>query len=163
MVTQYTNVAPRLGFEYDLGRGLVLRGGFGMSYYPGNYTSEASLKNQPFAFNYQSTSEMTLAQGLPAPTASSVTNLTGSIPDNIDPKFHISYIEQYNLVAQKQIGRNVLTISYVGSVGRHVPETLPDINASLPSNCRMYQASAWYVPKAYQTTTHCRRLFNGAM
>lgn len=145
VVTQYTNVAPRLGFEYDLGRGLVLRGGFGMSYYPGNYTSEASLKNQPFAFNYQSTSEMTLAQGMPAPTASSVTNLTGSIPDNIDPKFHISYIEQYNLVAQKQIGRNVLTISYVGSVGRHVPETLPDINASLPSgsatpNPRLYAA-----------------------
>jgi hypothetical protein len=133
VVTQYTNVAPRLGFEYDIGRGLVLRGGFGMSYYPGNYAAPASMKNQPFAFNFQSTSEMTLAEGMPEPTATSATNLTGSIPDNIDPKFHISYVEQYNLMLQKQIGRNVATIGYVGSQGRHTPEGLPDINASLPS------------------------------
>jgi len=57
---------------------------------------------------------MTLAQGMPAPTASSVTNLTGSIPDNIDPKFHISYIDKYNLVAQRADRRNVLTLVMSG-------------------------------------------------
>jgi hypothetical protein len=145
VATHYTNVAPRFGFEYDMGRGLVLRGGFGMSFYPGNYTSLASLKNQPFAFNFQNTAEMTLAQGMPVPTASSATDLSGSIPDNVEPDFHISYVEQYNLVAQKQLGRNVLTVSYVGSQGRHTPELLPDINVSLPSgtatsNPRLYAA-----------------------
>lgn len=167
VMTQYTNVAPRIGFEYGMGHGVVMRGGFGMSYYPGNYTALASLKNQPFAFNFQNTAEMTLAQGMPEPTASgaSVTNLTGSIPDNVDPKFHNTYIEQYNLVLQKEMGRNVMTVSYVGSVGRHVPEPLPDINYSLPSgsatsNPRRYATQQPNVSRIGMVCTEGKSIYN---
>src|SRR5260370_670179 len=49
----WTNVAPRVGFAYTVTPGTVLRGGFGISYFPMNYTSNSSLKNQPFVSTYQ--------------------------------------------------------------------------------------------------------------
>jgi hypothetical protein len=44
----YSNVAPRVGFSYSVTPKTVLRGGYGLSYFPGNYTSNADLKNAPF-------------------------------------------------------------------------------------------------------------------
>ncbi len=130
--TQHTNVAPRIGFSDELGHGTVLRGGFGLSFFPSNYTANASLKNQPFVSTYNGLFT-TLAAGLPEPVAASATNPSGSIPDNISPDFRISYLEQFNLMVQKQLGSNVLTVGYVVMLGRHLGEVLPDINASLPS------------------------------
>jgi hypothetical protein len=46
------SIAPRIGFAYTLRAGTVLRGGYGLSYFPGNYTSNAALKNLPFTSNY---------------------------------------------------------------------------------------------------------------
>jgi hypothetical protein len=55
----------------------------------------------------------------------------------------ISYLEQYNLLVQKELGKNVLTVGYVGMLGRHLAEELPDINYAPPSgtatpNARLY-------------------------
>jgi hypothetical protein len=36
----------------DLGRGTVVRGGFGMSYFPGNFTLQSFLKNPPYASSF---------------------------------------------------------------------------------------------------------------
>ncbi|MGI4829422.1 MAG: TonB-dependent receptor domain-containing protein [Janthinobacterium lividum] len=44
----YTNVAPRVGFAYSVTPTIVVRGGYGLSYFPGNYTSNFNLKNAPF-------------------------------------------------------------------------------------------------------------------
>ena len=46
--TTYSNFEPRVGFAASLGHQTVLRGGFGIADFPGNYTSNASLKNAPF-------------------------------------------------------------------------------------------------------------------
>ena len=46
--TDYSNAAPRIGFAYSATPTLVIRGGYGLSYFPGNYTSNADLKNAPF-------------------------------------------------------------------------------------------------------------------
>jgi hypothetical protein len=46
--TDYSNVAPRVGFSVLLTPTTVLRGGYGLSFFPGNYTSNADLKNVPF-------------------------------------------------------------------------------------------------------------------
>jgi hypothetical protein len=48
----YSNVAPRLGFAYSVQPGTVIRGGYGLSYFPGNYTSNGDLKNAPFTSVY---------------------------------------------------------------------------------------------------------------
>ena len=46
--TTYSNFEPRIGFAATLGHEMVLRGGFGIADFPGNYTSNASFKNAPF-------------------------------------------------------------------------------------------------------------------
>jgi hypothetical protein len=59
--TDYSNIAPRVGFAATVRPGTVLRGGFGMSFFPGNYTSNSDLKNVPFTSTYQPSCESTLA------------------------------------------------------------------------------------------------------
>jgi hypothetical protein len=136
IVTHHDNVAPRVGFEQGFGKGMVLRGGFGISFFPSNYTSAASLVNQPFVSNYTRIF-VPLASGFPIPSKPVLdTNnvpMDGSgISFNLDPNFHISYLEQFNLLLQKQIGENVLTAGYVGMIGRHLEATVPSINAVPP-------------------------------
>ncbi|ADV82091.1 TonB-dependent receptor [Terriglobus saanensis] len=101
--TDYSNVAPRVGFSLSLAPTTVLRGGYGLSFFPGNYTSNADLKNAPFTSNFSPACQSqiavnietaknqlagqngscaaipgapsTLAQGLPVPAAPDITNL----------------------------------------------------------------------------------------
>lgn len=136
IVTHYHNVAPRVGFAQSFGKGLVLRGGFGISFFPSNYTSVASLVNQPFVSNYTGI-YVPLSSGLPIPSkpvldTNNVPKDGSGIAFNVDPNFHISYLEQFNLLLQKQIGENVLTAGYVGMMGRHLEATVPSINAIPP-------------------------------
>ncbi|AXC12046.1 Oar protein [Acidisarcina polymorpha] len=59
--TDYSNVAPRLGFSYSLMPGTILRGGYGLSFFPGNYTSNADLKNAPFTSIFSPSCQSDLA------------------------------------------------------------------------------------------------------
>lgn len=45
---QYNNIAPRVGFAYSATPTIVIRGGYGLSYFPDNYTTRGGLKNAPF-------------------------------------------------------------------------------------------------------------------
>jgi hypothetical protein len=103
--TDYSNAAPRVGFSYSVTPSIVVRGGYGLSFFPGNYTSNADLKNAPFTSvfspNCQSSRAVqieaklgvnptsqnpdcatvsgaptTFDQGLPQPAAPNVTNLS---------------------------------------------------------------------------------------
>jgi len=162
--TTYSNFEPRVGFAASLGHETVLRGGFGIADYPGNYTSNASFKNAPFVGIYapnvngqgcqstlatqietNSTGSSTLPscqtglgqtvalnQGIPIPTPQTLTSPSLGLPDNVALNFRTSYVEQFNLLLEKQFGQNVVTIGYVGSVGRHLPVVLNDINVPDP-------------------------------
>jgi hypothetical protein len=59
--TNYDNVAPRIGFAYSARPSTVIRAGYGLSYFPGNYTSNADLKNPPFTNIYTPACQSTLA------------------------------------------------------------------------------------------------------
>ncbi|NUQ26956.1 MAG: TonB-dependent receptor, partial [Acidobacteriaceae bacterium] len=132
--------APRFGFAYTIGKGTVLRGGFGLSFFVNNYNSTASLQNIPFVATFGPCSSTTcaspytrLANGLPLPVAQSITNPTGSIGNAVDPNFRSTYIEQSNLTLQHDFSGNVVTASYVGMFGRHVRRNFPDIDAPPPN------------------------------
>jgi len=103
--TDYSNVAPRVGFAFSPTEKLVIRGGYGLSYFPSNYTSNTDLKNAPFTSVYSPNCQSSLAvliekkskfgpvagsapdcatisgaitafdQGLPLPTTPNVSNL----------------------------------------------------------------------------------------
>ncbi len=142
--TTFSNVAPRIGFALTAKPGLVLRGGFGISYFPENYTSNASLKNQPFVSSYQCNNGACPAPtatsggpgngadqfqlGLPLPAPASATSPTGQIADVVDPNFRSSYLEQFNLTMEKDLGGNVVQLTYVGMLGRHLAQIYNDQN-----------------------------------
>ncbi len=102
--TDYSNFAPRIGFSMTVLPGMVLRGGYGLSFFPGNYTSNADLKNAPFTSVFSPNCQSSLAiqiernegvnpasqnpdcatvagaptafdQGLPTPSAPNISNL----------------------------------------------------------------------------------------
>jgi hypothetical protein len=47
--THYKDFAPRFGFSAQLGKGMVLRGGYGIAYFPGDYAVGIQMTNVPFA------------------------------------------------------------------------------------------------------------------
>jgi hypothetical protein len=136
----YSNFGPRFGFAYTPRPNLVLRGGYGMSYFQGNYTSNGSEKSQPFVSDYQCNNgscpvnpatgiaPTRFAQGLPAPTASSATDPSGSVNGVLNAGFRTSYLEQFNLGVERSFGVNVLEITYVGELGRHLAQITNDQN-----------------------------------
>ena len=158
--TDYTNFAPRLGFSYAPMPLTVVRGGYGLSYFPGNYTSNADLKNAPFvsvfspncissaAANIQTThgqnptntnpdcatiggAPTTFDVGLPLPAAQTLNSSSLSFVAE-SPTFRSALIQQFNLQVEQQFGANVFTIGYVGNIAQHLPETINDINVPKP-------------------------------
>jgi len=155
--TDYGNFAPRVGFAATLGKGLVMRGGFGLSYFPGDYASPAVLKNPPFtsaltcgtsttgniAGNNCPAGTGVFSQGAPRPldpnafpTANGTLDLTRIPPSTmlaVELEMQASYNLQFNLTLEKQFGSNVVSVGYVGTKGYDLPMVIPDINRALPS------------------------------
>lgn len=144
--SDYTNLAPRFGFAYTPLPKTVVRGGFGLTFAPENTTSGSALVNQPFTATWgaytpaQAVTQATtiglanpgqyakFAGGLPTPGPNSYTNPTGSITAALDPHFKSSYIEQFNLTAEREFAGFVGTLSYVGELGRRNAYYLSDYN-----------------------------------
>lgn len=125
----YGDWAPRLGFAATLRQGLVLRGGFGMTYYNGLVSQGPYLQNVPFTFSTtancganQATPCPTLAQGAPVPPTSvdlslaNNANITGNVT-GLSSQLKLPYIEQWSLNLQKEFHGNVIGVGYVGNAG----------------------------------------------
>lgn len=138
--TDYSNLAPRFGFAYTPLPRTVLRGGFGLTFTPENTTSGSALVNQPFTATFGaytpaqaviaagSNQYLKFAGGLPTPGPNSFTNPSGAITAALDPNFRSTYIEQFNLTAEREFAGFVGSLSYVGELGRHNGYYLSDYN-----------------------------------
>ena len=175
--TDFTNVAPRIGFAYSPKPSLVLRGGFGLAFFPSNYQSPTNLKNTPNISIYGNCSTVQAAagtsgcnpaytrflQGMPTPNQNPSTvgsGIVGSIPATIDKNFGSGYLEQFNLTVQKDFKGNVLTVSYVGAVGRKL-STGFDINRA-PLNTSGSQALRRFYLQLPNVTTITQTFSAGA-
>jgi len=177
--TNYTDLAPRLGFALTLPHNTVVRGGFGISYFPTNYQSQYYMKNAPFNYSgacgmvlaggatscgacppsavgcttfgssffansatatpvasggylpttapaYAGTGGAWLPTGLPAPVfnialATNTANYTSNGGVNAVPfNFPDGYLDQANLLVQKEYKGNVFTAGWVGEFGHHL-------------------------------------------
>lgn len=199
--TPYKDFAPRVGFAATLPHNMVLRGGFGLSFFPTNYRSDYYFQNAPFNYSencslqndngtnlpcsgqfasgvtaqyggsggsstFGHTGGSLVAGGLPIPVLD-VTNATntalyagtGMIPVPINQQE--AYLEMFNLQMQKQFGANVLSVGYVGELGRHaeingLPEnnpTQPDIQLGTAPNVTHVNSPAAYAPPLTQGGT----------
>ena len=109
----------------------MIRGGFGLTFYPGAVQSTVNLQNPPYASQtgLQYAINKYLYQGIGPAVAPSTTNLSGQLSSR-PTDLPDSYAEQFNLNVQRKLGANVLTIGYVGQLGRNQP--IGGINIDLP-------------------------------
>jgi hypothetical protein len=119
LTTDHSNVAPRIGFAASIWRNTVLRGGWGISFFPTNYESPYDLKNAPFVSTF--IDHKTFSTPYPNATPNSAVYPSGSISSAVARNYRSAYLEQMNLTLQHDFHGNVLTATYVGLLGRHLP------------------------------------------
>ena len=123
------NFAPRVGFSYQPGKRVVLRGGFGVFYqYMNRVGSESQLgQNQPF-LKFVNDARTTVASGtvfqlrngFPGNTyANSTTPLYIQKTNWQQPNQRTSYVEQFSFGPQVQLSSSTtMEAVYVGNLGR---------------------------------------------
>jgi hypothetical protein len=162
--TDYNDVAPRLGFAYNLtGDGkTVVRGGYGKSYV---FALFNALQDQQTGIPYGFGMDIRPTAGAPLSLSDPFRTIGGSpFPIRRDPAHLVfpaagnyafadldyknGYFHQYNLSFQRQLGRNwSADVAYVGNLGRgllgqrdlNAPARTPDasatnVNARRPMN-----------------------------
>ena len=146
----FTNVAPRIGFAYDLsGNGrAVVRGGYGMFYFPdyggiGNQLGQQPPFGGSVAYNAQNGYCITFSGQIATPGStygcSQTAQQAAALPAPGFPNFNpaappaglstlavnrndkTQTIQQFNLQLEKQVGKSdVLNVAYVGTTSSHL-------------------------------------------
>jgi hypothetical protein len=123
--TDYSDIAPKLGFSASLPHQMVLRGGFGLAYYPNNKNSGAFMKNPPFTANYgpvtstaaaNGVPSLFLKDGLPVVNFSSPLSPAGNVIGT-DINYKSDRAKQFNVMLEKEFAGNVVTAGYIGALG----------------------------------------------
>jgi len=162
--TDYGNIAPRIGFAYSLPHSTVLRGGWGLSYFPGssNGMMQFQMFNEPFLWGmtcgnsgYTTGAACGSSKyGLPSakydltlatdPTKYASENAAAA--EYIMPNFKNSYLIQFNLQLQKEYKNQILTVGFVGSLGRRIP-TQQNLNQPISSTSAypMYSSAHYWM------------------
>jgi len=123
--TDFTDIGPRTGFSAMLPHNMVLRGGWGLAYYPNNKNAGAFMKNPPFTANYGPVTNLAASNGLPnmflkdglppvtfASPLQPIGNVIGTALD-----YKSDRAKQFNLMIEKEFAGNVITAGYIGARG----------------------------------------------
>ena len=132
--TSYVNLAPRVGFAYTPMPNTVIRGGFGLTFYPSDIQNAFQLQNAPLYFSSGTlVSPTPLSTGLPLPQLgpTAISNPSGAVATK-PLNFRDAYVEQFNLLVQKDLAGNVFTVGYVGELGRHMMSNIPNLDLPAP-------------------------------
>ncbi len=133
---RYTDFGPRFGFDASFGHDMVLRGGFGLVFYVSDAVVSTVISNPGISINTGFVFNPTLINVtgvVPAVQQSTSTaNLSGSLSSKplSQPD---SYFEQFNLIFQKQLRATVFTVGYVGQLGRHISNQIPNLDLPAPT------------------------------
>ncbi len=154
--TDWGDISPRLGFSASLGRGMVLRGGFGLSYFPSEIGNAALMQNLPLVISRDCGGDaaypvacpsaiagpggqgLTMARGLWLPTIDPASAnypnealgtgvAAGTEIDAVANNLKSGRVAQYSLQLQRELGANLISAGYVGNLGRRLP-VVPDVN-----------------------------------
>ena len=134
VLPDWKDFAPRVGFAATVRRGTVVRGGYGMTYFPDDTGFPFFLVlNAPYSAIYEPNPfTTTLDTPLQLPVAGPTTPLAGAYYGISTTQRKAAYIHQFNLNIQEDFKGNVVTIGYVGGIGHRLQE-VPNINLAPPS------------------------------
>ena len=140
------NIGPRFGFAYRPRDDLVIRGGYGVVYYPiyisqvatrfsAGFSRLASFSSPDGGF----TPAFRFRDGLPPPPpGEALDHSFGAVPLGSRPRFSPEFLQdnhsngyshQWNLTIQKQLpGNSVFEIAYLGNAGHQLSSNILNIN-----------------------------------
>ncbi len=141
---------PRVGFAYTLNDKTVIRAGygiyFGQAFYPGwggglaqdGFNKNLTL-NESSVGNFK-TPAIYLTSGISPSQVGPTQNISGGFDNGQTPSLYRPfdgnrrpYSGQWNLTAERQLPSNtLLSVSYVGTKGTHLPSALSPINVLNP-------------------------------
>jgi hypothetical protein len=134
----FNDFSPRIGFAATLTPRTVLRGGFGISFFPPVDGNSQGMRNGNYAstLNYTTTPSTVanqLSSGLPYPVPDNPFNPTGGITLNVFSMGNRTpYVEQFNLTLQRElIPGLVWNVGYVGNLTRKL-EFVAEIDQAPP-------------------------------
>jgi hypothetical protein len=133
----HKDFAPRLGFAYSVSPTAVVRGAYGISYYGGQFDNINILQLNP-----PTAGSLTITNPSSNPVATIQTPVPASLyPANpffnavtlpADRRRPDLMLQTYNLTVSKQIGSNVLDVSYVGVKGSNLDSSIKNYNSPAP-------------------------------
>jgi hypothetical protein len=151
VMTNYGDIGPRFGFAASLGRETVLRGGYGISYWA-DWTGQGQLGTAQ-EFQLSSPARSYVGPSGLTPNFKLADGYDPMIPFGRNPpqgainyyifKFKDASAQQFNLTLQKAFGSNVVSIGYVGILGRHL-YVQPQLNNAPPGPGAIQQRRPYY-------------------
>jgi outer membrane receptor protein involved in Fe transport len=177
------NFAPRVGFAWDpfgLGK-TVVRGGIGMYYgriinaaILSAYTTTGGANGQLQVTAYNGTDIDPNTAGVQAIQFPQTFSPTGARPSGLlgvlylDQNLQNPYTEQFDLTVQQDLGHsNVVSVSYIGSLGRELPNYLNlnldptksytatytlAANSAAPGNCLVAACGTTFTQRVYSSS-----------
>ncbi|HMI50912.1 MAG TPA: TonB-dependent receptor [Candidatus Saccharimonadales bacterium] len=132
----HKNFSPRVGFAYSMTPTVVVRGGYGMFYFGGQFDHINILQlNPPTAGSLTITNQVGDLTTIddPMPASANPTDTINAVtlpPGGTHPN---TYAQNWNLQVSKQFGsRDVFEVGYVGSKGTHVDTSFKNWNQPDP-------------------------------
>jgi len=155
VVTNTGDIGPRIGFAATLGHNMVVRGGYGISYWPGTTGTQYLGVGQRTSMSTPALPINNVISGLPptiflangfaqvialpayAPLANSgVSGTNFHLPD--------SSAQQFNLVLEKSVAGYLFSAGYVGLLGRHLAVQNFPLNNAPPGSGAIQQRRPYY-------------------
>ena len=165
------NFAPRFGFAYAWNTNTVVRGGYGISYFPDKFGATGGTLNDNYPFIslqtvtppsiYAPSAQYSLSAGIPSPVPPNLNQaavpLVGSAT-YFDPNYKMGYVQFWNLTVQRQLTKDtVLEVSYVGNKGTHLfGNNHINLNLPLPGPGAVVPRQPFYGLNPLATTINLR-------
>jgi len=133
----HKDIAPRVGFAYSATPTTVIRGGYGITYYGGQFDNINILQLNP-----PTAGSLTLTNPTLGPVATIQTPVPASLYPN-PPFFNVvtmpadrrrpdAMVQTWNATIEQQFGRVVLDTSYVGTKGSDLDTSIQYFNSPSP-------------------------------
>ena len=126
--TRYNALAPRIGFAATLRHNTVLRGGFGLTYFPVNYESPYYEKNAPFSFGATCAAQNFANSAVSCATAQFGSGTAGQFSNGLTAKYGLPFTSSNPTSTLGQLGgaqcQRPFLLPFSISLGQQIPRTM---------------------------------------